>query len=788
MDEPVFGETGGPVLSTGSNREIRCPRCNKVVDPLRADRVAIFDWRFHYFCSAQCRAAFVPGSSNKLADSSHLDGLAAPLERFPQRGAEPAEASSISARAITSEPTLSEPARPELPEPNAVDLEVPAREAQHTVTESSANVPESRSANSTRYDRSQTHLLLATALATFGAAGILAGSSSWILYLRCVLAIGAATALTMAERRRITSPLELDPFTTLTAPLGATVLLGIALIAERELARSIANLTLVLIAGSAASLWLVRRERRSGDLKLQYLTDRLNERSYRVDDGKPRLVAARELHPGHEIVTEPGATLPVDAQIIAGRALVEPWLESNRQEERAEGDSLVAGAKVITGRVRGIVSWAGDDRAFVRLMAATPRSAELHAAFARLGWFMSTRGGWALGGVFALGAVTADGKVLEYLALAFAALACLANPAVRQGAAMQARRIAFQLMQNGIAFKDAAALDKAGRVSTAALCARGTVLLGEPEVASIETLAAHSVEEILALAAGAETAATHPSAIAVRRAARARNIVPDAARSPDYTPGLGVTAVSASGKSLIVGNRALMLKHRVGVAVAEKRIVELESTGRSVLLVALDGHLVGVIGLQDGLRPGARAAVQHLIDVGIEPVLLSGDARETCEALGRAVDIYHIRPEVLPADRGKEIRRLTDGGAVVAVLGRSPPDDLALAAADVSIVLAAAGSTSAEWSAELASDSVRDAAYALRLAHFARRETRLALVTPVVAGLLGLLASVVTTTWVLCPLFTLAGAALFLLRYRTTLPPGATSEKIAPRARVGLSG
>src|SRR5690606_36075825 len=111
-----------------------------------------------------------------------------------------------------------------------------------------------------------------------------------------------------------------------------------------------------------------------------------------------------------------------------------------------------------------------------------------------------------------------------------------------------------------------------------------------------------------------------------------------------------------------------------------------------------------------------------------EPVLLSGDARETCEALGRALAVDHIRPEIPPGERGEAIKRLTEGGAVVAVAGHSPMDDVALGAADVSIALQAAGSTTSEWSIQLASDDVRDAAYAIRLAHDARREARVALV------------------------------------------------------------
>jgi len=238
-------------------------------------------------------------------------------------------------------------------------------------------------------------------------------------------------------------------------------------------------------------------------------------------------------------------------------------------------------------------------------------------------------------------------------------------------------------------------------------------------------------------------------------------------RSPSVQLGLGVTAVAASGQALVVGTRGLMLRERISVASAEARISDLETMGRSVLLVALGGRLVGLVGLQDGLRPGARAAVQHLLDVNVEPVLLSGDARETCEAIGRALDIDHLRPEIPPNERGDEIRRLADGGAIVAVVGRSPADDGALAAADVSIALSAAGSSTAEWSVHLASDDVRDAAYAVRLAHDARHEARLGLALALAPALIGsLLATLNLVPVAVAPLFALAGTLAALLKAR----------------------
>jgi len=198
--------------------------------------------------------------------------------------------------------------------------------------------------------------------------------------------------------------------------------------------------------------------------------------------------------------------------------------------------------------------------------------------------------------------------------------------------------------------------------------------------------------------------------------------------------GLGVTAMSESGRPVVVGSRGLMLRERIGVAAAEDRLADLEGSGRTVLLVAHGQRLWGLVALHDGLKPGARAAVQYLLDAGVEPVLLSGDARQTCEALGKAVDIDHVRPEVLPPDRPREIARLRAGGAVVAVIGSTPTDDLALGAASVAIAMRAAGASSTDWGIQLASDDVRDAAYALSLAHACRGQARQALTVALLPG------------------------------------------------------
>jgi P-type E1-E2 ATPase len=238
-------------------------------------------------------------------------------------------------------------------------------------------------------------------------------------------------------------------------------------------------------------------------------------------------------------------------------------------------------------------------------------------------------------------------------------------------------------------------------------------------------------------------------------------------RNATVHAGLGVTALSASGERLVVGGRALLLQEKVSVAVADARVSELEAQGRSVLLVALAGKLVGLLALQDGLRPGARAAVQRLHDARIEPVLLSGEARETCETIGRALDIDHVRPEVLPADRGAEVRALREGGNVVAVLGHPASDDGALGAADVSVAMCAAGATPGEWTVALASDDVRDAALALSIASATRDRARGALalgLVPCGLALLGI--GFGLAPFVVAPAAVVIGTVLAIARAR----------------------
>jgi len=610
-------------------------------------------------------------------------------------------------------------------------------------------------------------LLLAVLGAVLSVALILAGDSSLAEAARLTVTFVAALSLAAEVLMGAREPTDLHPAALLAAPLAASAIaLGARLLALPHTGTAI-TLASVIIGGSAASAAAMRRTRRAIDAERGRIEDALDHPGHRVVGDDLVSTRAADLRPGEEIVIESGESVPVDATVTAGSAEILPWFGATQPAMCREGDALVAGARVESGRLRAVVGWAGFDRAFMRLTNDPRRRADVFAPMARAGRLTAERGAPVIAGFAALAAYAGNADGMQILLLSVGVLGALAQPGVAQIGGVHVARGILESLRRGIVFRSAAAFERAGSVTATVFAARGTLLLGEPEVANIEAFGEAQPEQVLAWVSGAESGESHPVATAVMRAARARGVRPDGVRSPSAQPGLGVTAVAASGQALVVGTRGLMLRERISVASAEARITDLETMGRSVLLVAVGGRLVGLVGLQDGLRPGARAAVQHLLDVNVEPVLLSGDARETCEAIGRALDIDHLRPEIPPNERGDEIRRLADGGAVVAVVGRSPADDSALSAADVSIALAAAGSSTAEWSVQLASEDVRDGSYAVRLAHEARREARLGLLLTLAPALVGtVLATLNLVPAAVAPLLALAGTLAAVIRAR----------------------
>jgi Cu+-exporting ATPase len=807
-----------------------CAGCGNDIDPLRAGHVAILDGAFRYFCGADCKSAYVDVSSKRVSlealtveppvVTATASGRRARAEEesrpgvreqevaphFPAVGVEAAEEAEAEAdERATARAHKGDDAHedePETEEPLPATLRSTAREVGRATSEAEARradelevVPERAAevapARAARGSRDGARVLarvaavapvVGIALGVLAFVVSLAGESGSSLRLPFALSATAFVAAHVVLRTR--EPADPAPWFVVGPVLVASAGAVLSLALHDPRAESHAAYVGLAAAGALLVDLLVSRARRDIFDARARIKDVLAIRVRVIRGDTTVEIDAVHVKPGEQVVVEAGEVVGVDGIVAAGEADVTPWLDSPVALAKREGDAVVAGATVVSGRLRVTATFAGPDRAWIKLhhsnagridvsaplVALARRTVERGVPIAALlvgGATYANNGGWA--------EVVIAASAGAYALAGFAAVAAVALAHARGHIAAQRR---------GIVYKDAAAFDGAARAEVAVVCSRGTILLGEPEIVAVEAVASRGADpettprpeetaRVLSLAAGAEMASSDAFGAAILRAARARGVRPENVRSAIVHAGLGVTALASNGDKVIVGSRGFLLQEKVSVAIADARVTELEAQGRSVLLVALGDRLVGLLALQDGLRPGARAAVQKLHDARIEPVLLSGEARDTCETIARALDIEHVRPEILPGDRGAEVRALADGGRVVAAVGHPSSDDGALGAADVSVAMTAAGAAPGEWGVALASDDVRDAALALTVPRACRERAKTAALVAAAAqglSLLGIAFGAAPPAIAPIAAVVATAAALAVVREPTTLP------------------
>jgi len=720
---------------------MECPACGREIDPLRAGEVAFVGGRFVYFCDRDHKAQWLASQASIARDDVKTAEPPPVAIEEKENDAISAEDPAPSAPRAHAVATI-ESAPDE--EPRSIPIR---RWATPDDAPTSLRAPKSRAAPAHGARGASMTTVLAYSGVAFGALAAsvgLVGPSAELARLPLALAACAcALVFAIAARPKL---LGRNPWTaSIALAMGAVC----ATIARGASATAIASFVGV---ASAAFIAVVQAMARAAE---PVLAARAGICSALGAD------EATELRAGEQVTASAGETIPVDGIVASGEAVVSPWLDADADVTKREGSPVVAGARVISGSLRLTATWTGRDRAFVKMLAA-PRAFD-RAPLLHLASLLDDRATFGVAIFAAVVAFTNGASIVDSITCAAAALTAFATPTSSFAVALLHARGHRRALERGIVHRDVLHFDRAGRAQIAVVCARGTVLLGEPEIVAIEAVGSGEAEHVIALACAVANGSAHPFATAILRAARARKVTPEQVRNASHS-GSGATAIDAHGDRIVLGRRVFLLAEKVSVAIADDAVREHESQGRSVLLVARGGKVVGIVALQDGLRAGARAAVQKLHDARIEPVLLSGEARETCEALARALDIEHLRPEIDGPDRGAEVKALGEGGDVVAVLGHPSADDSALGAADVSVALDSAGSSPGEWSVALASDDVRAAAEALTIPRDVRERSMRAMAVVLTPGVLVSLALAfqLVPVWIV-PLASAVAASIALL-------------------------
>ena len=240
--------------------------------------------------------------------------------------------------------------------------------------------------------------------------------------------------------------------------------------------------------------------------------------------------------------------------------------------------------------------------------------------------------------------------------------------------------------ENGILIKDAESLEIANKINTVIFDKTGTLTNGKPEVTDI--IGANTIEgdEILKLAASLEKGSEHSLADAIVKEAENQQIKLLSVTNFQAIPGHGVQG-SVDGKQLLFGNRRLMQKENIALANVEPYITQLETEGKTVMILSVEGKISALVAVADTVKDSAREGVKALQRLGIEVVMITGDNQRTADAIAKKLGIDRVLAEVLPDQKEAEVRKIQAEGKVVAMVGDGINDAPALASADVGIAM-----------------------------------------------------------------------------------------------------
>jgi Cd2+/Zn2+-exporting ATPase len=440
-------------------------------------------------------------------------------------------------------------------------------------------------------------------------------------------------------------------------------------------------------------------------------------------------IAVGELRIGDTVIVRPGERLPADGRVVRGASSVDqaPITGESLPVAKEVDDAVFAGTINGDGSLEIETTKAAEDSTLARVVqmveSAQVAKAPSHRFTDR---FQRTFTPVILTLTVLLIAVPPlfgfpfGESFIRAMILLVAASPCalaLATPsAVLSGIARAAR--------SGVLIKGGAHLENAGTAHVVVFDKTGTLTKGKPEVTDVWSTGAIGEDELLRLAAAIETRSGHPLAAAIVRAADERALQLPEVDAFDSIKGMGVRA-SVAGVGLLVGNLKLMSDAGIALPAAlAERHEALERAGKTSMLVARDGELVGVIAVRDEPREAAKATIAALKAQGVKrTVMLTGDNRRVAEALARELGLDEVHAELLPEDKVAQIEALQERFGRVIMVGDGVNDAPALTRADVGIAMGGAGSDVALETADIAlmADDLTKLPYAIALSRASRR-------------------------------------------------------------------
>ena len=410
-------------------------------------------------------------------------------------------------------------------------------------------------------------------------------------------------------------------------------------------------------------------------------------------DGTEEDIPLTHVHVGDRLRVRPGETVPVDGVVDDGRSSVDESMLTGESMPvaKAAGDKLIGATLNGTGALVMRAEKVGSDTVLAQIVQLVAQAQRSRAPMQRLAdkvsyWFVLAVFTVAIATFLVWGLFGPDPSwtfaVVNAVAVLIIACPCALGLATPMSIMVATGRAA----QAGVLFRDAEAIERLRTIDTLVVDKTGTLTQGRPAFRDIVAVGGGSADELLRLAASLDQGSEHPLAAAIVAEARRRGLVLSPPQEFESATGIGVRG-RVDGRTLALGNAALMREATVDTAVASDAAERLRLEGASAMYLAVDGRLAGVLAVADPIKESTPAAIAALRDDGLRLVMATGDGRTTAEAVARQLGIDEVHGELRPHDKIALVSRLKAEGRRVAMAGDGINDAPALAAADVGIAM-----------------------------------------------------------------------------------------------------
>jgi Cu+-exporting ATPase len=447
--------------------------------------------------------------------------------------------------------------------------------------------------------------------------------------------------------------------------------------------------TLVLLG---QVLELKARERTSGAIRA--LLDLAPKMARRIGaDGREEDVPLDAVAVGDRLRVRPGEKVPIDGVVEEGSSAIDESMMTGEPipVEKHVGDRVTGATLNGSGSLVIRADKVGADTLLSRIVQMVAEAQRSRAPIQRLadqvsGWFVPAVIAIALATFVVWAFLGPDPKVAHAVINAVAVLIIACPCALGLATPMSIMVGTGRGAQTGVLFRDAEALEILERVDTLVVDKTGTLTEGKPRFSGAVAVGEFNRDEVLALAAALEKGSEHPLAAAIVAGAEEARLRLENATDFRAVTGKGVTG-KVAGRVVALGNRAMMEDAGAMSDELTLRAADLQKTGNTVMYVAVDGALAGLVAVADPIKPTSAEALKLLAAAGVNVVMLTGDNRLTAEAVAARLGITEVRADVLPDQKGQIVRALRDEGRVVAMAGDGINDAPALAAAHVGIAM-----------------------------------------------------------------------------------------------------